>query len=181
MSTRLRLKLIRLGIISVIIFSILHFFGLTAHLLEENFEKNFNYPFEGDIFEQCLLIRQNLRPKVFPINNQTFSIRHINREKCSGQIFLTIVVKSAINHFVRREAIRNSWGTDAEIDGYQIRTIFTLGVDESTHNNRESSIQKLVDLEADEYNDIVQVRFSYKNICENFPLFLHRLDLKIKR
>jgi hypothetical protein len=156
MFARHRLKLFRFGASFIVICFIFHYLGLTAHLFEQSFE-NFSYPFEGDIFDQCFLIRHNFPPEVAPINNQTFSIRHNNEKKCVGDIFLTIVVKSSINHFVRREAIRSSWGVDGVLDGYQIRTVFTLGVDKSTYRGRGSPEQKLVDLEAEANEDIVQV------------------------
>lgn len=154
---RNRLKSNRLGFSFVIVCFFVYYSGLLTQLFEESFDKNFRYPFEGDISDQCFLIRHNLQPEVSPINNQTFSLRHNNERKCFGDIFLTIVVKSTIDHFARRDAIRNSWGVDGVIDGVEIRTVFNLGIYKNTHNERESLNQKLVDIEAEKFNDIIQV------------------------
>lgn len=160
MLSRQQQRVIRLGSFFAFICIIFYYLGLTTRLFEESFDKSFSYPFNGDVFEQCFLIRHNSPPEIPPINNQTFSLRHNNEGTCLGEIFLTIVVKSAINHFGRRDAIRNSWGVDKEFNAVQIRTIFTLGIDKNTHDGRKSSNQKLVDHEAEEFNDIIQVRIA---------------------
>lgn len=70
-----------------------------------------------------------------------------------------IVVKSKVDHFERRNAIRNSWGYERRFSDVLIRTVFSLGIDKETHDGRPSEAQKLVDLEADRYQDIIQVSF----------------------
>ena len=158
MFVRHRVSVIKFGSFLSFTCFVLFYLGLWARLFEKRFD-NFSYPFEGNISHQCHLIRHNLKPEVEPINNQTFTLRNDDKNKCSGEIFLLIIVKSKIDHFTRREAIRNSWGINGELNGVQTRTIFTLGIDKNTHDGRESSEQELVDFESKKFNDLVQVSF----------------------
>jgi Galactosyltransferase len=70
---------------------------------------------------------------------------------------LMIVVKSKIDNFDKRNAIRNSWGFEKRFSDVVIRTVFSLGIDKETYDGRDSAVQKLVDLEAQKYNDVIQV------------------------
>lgn len=72
---------------------------------------------------------------------------------------LLIVVKSKIDNFERRTAIRNSWGFEKRFSDVLIRTVFSLGIDQKTHDGEPSALQKLVDVEADRFGDIVQFNF----------------------
>lgn len=94
-------------------------------------------------------------------------MRNNNEGKCKdefGQIplnpHLLIVVKSKIDHFDRRNAIRNSWGFERRFSDVLIRTVFSLGIDKETHDGERSETQKLVDIEAERYRDIIQVSYS---------------------
>lgn len=155
--------LIRYGCLLVFVCFIFNYFGVLTHLFEENFDKNFHYPFDGDVLSQCYLIRHGQKPEVEPINNQTYSYRHNNDQKCKDEFGtplnpqLIIVVKSKIDHFDKRNAIRNSWGYERRFSDVLIRTVFSLGIDRETHNGLHSENQKLVDLEAERYQDIIQV------------------------
>lgn len=164
---RLFIRLFRYLCFLVTIVFLLEYFGLFTHFFEEKFnEKHFSYPYEGNIGSLCYQIRRGNVPLVEPINNQTYTYRNNNPNKCKDELknglnpHLLIVVKSKNSHFSRRTAIRNSWGYEKRFSDVIIRTIFTLGIDEETHNNeRPSEIQKLVDLEAEKYQDIVQFNF----------------------
>lgn len=69
-------------------------------------------------------------------------------------------VKSKNSNFERRTAIRNSWGYEKRFSDVIIRTVFTLGVDRETlTTERPTDIQKLVDLEAERFQDIIQFNF----------------------
>jgi beta-1,3-galactosyltransferase / beta-1,3-N-acetylglucosaminyltransferase len=72
-----------------------------------------------------------------------------------------IVVKSKINNFDKRNAIRNSWGFEKRFSDVLIRTVFSLGIDKETHDGIPSDVQKLVDDESDRFHDIIQVRQAY--------------------
>lgn len=156
--------LIRYGCSFVFVCFIINYFGVMTHLFEESFSDKFDYPFEGDVLSQCFSIRHGHTPEIEPINNQTFSYRHNNDRKCKDEFGqsplvpqLMIVVKSKIDHFDRRNSIRNSWGFERRFSDVLIRTIFSLGIDKDTHDGKKSAVQKLVDLEAERYNDIIQV------------------------
>ena len=167
--SRLHIKLlIRYGCSFLVISFAFNYFGVLTHLFEEKFKDNFHYPYDGDVLSQCYLLRHGQKPEVEPINNQTFSYRHNNDRKCKDEFgqsplnpHLMIVVKSKIDHFDRRNAIRNSWGFERRFADVMIRTVFSLGIDKETHDGKRSEIQKLVDLEAERYQDIVQVRIFF--------------------
>lgn len=157
--------LIRYGCSFIFICFIFNYFGVLTHLFEENFYENFHYPYDGDVLSQCYLLRHGQKPEVEPINNQTYSCRHNNDRKCKDEFgqspinpHLLIIVKSKNSHFDKRNAIRNSWGFERRFSDVVIRTIFTLGIDQDTHDGNPSEIQKLVDLEAERFQDIIQVR-----------------------
>jgi beta-1,3-galactosyltransferase / beta-1,3-N-acetylglucosaminyltransferase len=159
--------LIRYGSAFVFICFIANYFGLATHLFEESFRDQFSYPFDGNILNSCFAIRHGNPPEFQPINNVTFSYRNINKNKCMDEFAqspllpkLMIVVKSKIDHFDRRNAIRNSWGFEKRFSDVVIRTVFSLGIDKETHDGKDSAVQKLVDLEAQRYNDIIQVSTS---------------------
>lgn len=157
--------LIRYGCASVIACLFCNYFGIFTHIFEESFSSTFDYPFNGDVLSQCYLLRHGQKPEVEPINNQTFSMRNNNGNKCKDEFgksplnpHLIIVVKSKIDHFERRNAIRNSWGFEKRFSDVLIRTVFSLGIDKETHDGMQSENQKLVDLESERYQDIIQVR-----------------------
>ncbi|XP_066476703.1 UDP-GlcNAc:betaGal beta-1,3-N-acetylglucosaminyltransferase 7 isoform X2 [Tiliqua scincoides] len=78
-------------------------------------------------------------------------------EKCSGDIYLLIVVKSIITQHDRREAIRRTWGQEKEVGGKKIRTLFLLGV--ASKEEERANYQKLLDYENRIYGDILQWDF----------------------
>lgn len=171
--------LIRYGCSFIFICFIFNYFGVLTHLFEENFYENFHYPYDGDVLSQCYLLRHGQKPEVEPINNQTYSCRHNNDRKCKDEFgqspinpHLLIIVKSKNSHFDKRNAIRNSWGFERRFSDVVIRTIFTLGIDQDTHDGNPSEIQKLVDLEAERFQDIIQVR---RQIVTDCAIFLHLL------
>lgn len=78
-------------------------------------------------------------------------------EKCKGDIFLLMVVKSVATQHDRREAIRKTWGKDQAVDGKRIRTLFLLG--KSSNEEERLNHQKLVEFEDQIYGDILQWDF----------------------
>lgn len=164
---RLFVKLfIRGGFTLICIVFIVNYFGLLTHFFEESFKENFHYPFDGDVLSQCYLLRHGQKPEVEPINNQTFVYHRNNEKKCMDELgksplnpHLIILVKSKIDNFERRNAIRNSWGFEKRFSDVIVRTVFSLGIDKDTHDGKVSEVQRLVDLEADRFNDIIQFNF----------------------
>lgn len=160
-----RLKLIRYSCLSIVIIFFLNYFGLFLHLLETRFDE-FKYPYDGDVLALCYQLRKGQTFDINPINNQSYTYRHNNENKCRDEtrkflnkIHLIIIVKSRNVHFEKRNAIRSSWGYEKRYSDVLIRTVFSLGIDRETHDGRPSELQKLVDLEAEQYGDIIQFNF----------------------
>lgn len=155
---RFTIKTTLLLIVSIIV---IDFFGLVKHLFELNYYTLFNYPLEGDVLKYAHQVRFNQVPEVAPINFYNYTFLKPAKEKCSsddgGPIVpkITIIVKSALKHFDRRAAIRQSWGFEKRFSDVVMRTVFVLGV--SSDNNKE--LQKHIDVESDQYHDIVQGSF----------------------
>ncbi|XP_053307360.1 UDP-GlcNAc:betaGal beta-1,3-N-acetylglucosaminyltransferase 7-like [Spea bombifrons] len=78
-------------------------------------------------------------------------------EKCQGDIYLLIVVKSIIEQHDRREALRKTWAKEREIDGKKIRTVFLLGTTSPGKDHR--NLQRLIEQEDQIYGDILQWDF----------------------
>ncbi|XP_053166403.1 UDP-GlcNAc:betaGal beta-1,3-N-acetylglucosaminyltransferase 7 [Hemicordylus capensis] len=98
-------------------------------------------------------------------------------EKCNGDIYLLIVVKSVITQHDRREAIRRTWGQEKEVDGKKIRTLFLLGI--ASKEEERANYQKLLDYENRIYGDILQWDFldSFFNLTLKEVHFLKWLDI----
>ncbi|XP_011646027.1 beta-1,3-galactosyltransferase brn [Pogonomyrmex barbatus] len=144
--------------------ALLEFFGAFVHLFEITYDENFVYPYEGNVHEFVNALRRNEKPEVKPINQYTYSFILKQPQKCKDDaddtLRLVYIVKSAIENFDRRIAIRNSWGNEKRFFDVPARTIFVVG----THPDDEEVEAKLK-LEAAIYKDIVQADFvdSYYN------------------
>ncbi|XP_033331593.2 beta-1,3-galactosyltransferase brn [Megalopta genalis] len=169
------IKKIRLTYVCVcigIIF-LLDFFGAFTHFFEVQYDSNFVYPYEGDVHEFVNALRHNEEPKVAPINvyNYTFIIN--NKQKCIEPAYnnyrVVYIVKSAIEHFERRMAIRNSWGFEKRFFDVPSKTVFVIGV-----HLHDSELQAKVEAEAAKYKDIVQGDFIdtyYNNTIKTMMAF----------
>lgn len=137
---------------------LLDFFGAFTHLFEITYDENFAYPYKGNIHELANALRHNERPNVEPINEYKYSFVLHNAQKCTEtgyNIFHVVyVVKTAIEHFERRAAIRKTWGNEKRFFDVPLRTIFLVGV----HPNDEE-LQAKLKIEAAKYKDIVQADF----------------------
>uniref|UniRef100_UPI00398E8046 UDP-GlcNAc:betaGal beta-1,3-N-acetylglucosaminyltransferase 7 n=1 Tax=Pristiophorus japonicus TaxID=55135 RepID=UPI00398E8046 len=78
-------------------------------------------------------------------------------EKCSGDVYLLVIVKSIITQYDRRETIRKTWGREIVMDGKQVKTLFLLGT--SSNGNERSHHQKLLEYENIIHGDILQWDF----------------------
>ncbi|XP_076282787.1 beta-1,3-galactosyltransferase brn [Lasioglossum baleicum] len=154
------IKKIKLKYVCICIGAImlLDFFGAFTHFFEVTYDSNFVYPYEGDVREFVNALRHNEKPKVAPINdyNNTYIIN--NKQKCTDPAYkkyrVVYVVKSAIQNFERRLAIRKSWGFEKRFFDVPSKTVFILGV----HLN-DNELQAKVEAEAAKYKDIIQVDF----------------------
>lgn len=137
---------------------IMTFMGVFTQLIEKDFSTDFHYPVEGDIQASILQIKAEENPQIKPINTFNFSYIKPCTNKCSTiqDPVVLIVIKSAMSHFERRHAIRETWGR--EEDG--ILTVFLLGV------GSNAEVQRRIDEESELYNDIVQSDFldTYYNL-----------------
>lgn len=98
-------------------------------------------------FKQFLLYRHC---RYFPI-----VINH--PEKCKGDIFILMVIKSVATQHDRREAIRRTWGKEQVLNGKRIKTLFLLG--KPPNEEERLNHQKLVEYEDQIYGDILQWDF----------------------
>ncbi|KAF4014044.1 hypothetical protein G4228_005591 [Cervus hanglu yarkandensis] len=101
-------------------------------------------------------------------------------EKCSGDVYLLVVVKSIIAQHDRREAIRQTWGREQESAGRgrgAVRTLFLLG--KASKPEEQSHYQQLLAYEDRIYGDILQWDFldSFFNLTLKEIHFLKWLDI----
>lgn len=157
---RFYIKLIILIFVTVVI---LNLFGVFEHPFEINY-RDFKYPLEGNVLKYAEQLRNNRTPDKSPINNYEYKFKWNPSHVCrSGNDFadikLLFIIKSATGNFKNREAIRNTWGFERRFSDVEIRTVFVVG------NSKRHDIQKLIDVEAQNYEDVVQADFedSYFN------------------
>ncbi|XP_077464242.1 UDP-GlcNAc:betaGal beta-1,3-N-acetylglucosaminyltransferase 7 isoform X1 [Stigmatopora argus] len=86
-----------------------------------------------------------------------FPMLHNHPEKCSGDVYLLMVIKSVATQHDRREVIRNTWGKERVLNGKTIKLLFLLGRP-SNHAERANH-EKLVEYENRIYGDILQWGF----------------------
>ncbi|XP_054015167.1 beta-1,3-galactosyltransferase brn [Hylaeus anthracinus] len=150
--TKLKLKYVCVFISLVIL---LDFFGAFTHFLEVTYDSNFVYPYEGDIHEFVNALRHNEKPAVDPINEYNYTFILNNKEKCVDAAYssyrVVYIVKSAIENFERRSAIRKSWGFEKRFFDVPSKTIFMLGV-----HPYDDEVQTKLEKEAAKYKDIIQ-------------------------
>ncbi|XP_054645154.1 UDP-GlcNAc:betaGal beta-1,3-N-acetylglucosaminyltransferase 7 isoform X1 [Dunckerocampus dactyliophorus] len=105
--------------------------------------------FQGleDTFKQFMLYRHC---RYFPM-----LLNH--PQKCFGEIYLLMVIKSVATQHDRREVIRKTWGKERVINGKRIKTFFLLGKPSS--QAERANHQKLVEYENHIYGDILQWDF----------------------
>lgn len=100
-----------------------------------------------DNFKQFMLYRHC---RYFPM-----TLNH--PEKCTGEIYLLMVIKSVATQHDRREVIRKTWGKEQVVDGKWIKTLFLLG--KPFNEAERANHQKLVEYEDYIYGDILQWDF----------------------
>ncbi|KDR12199.1 Beta-1,3-galactosyltransferase brn [Zootermopsis nevadensis] len=162
LTSRMKIKYITVTVLLIIT---LQYFGVFTHVFELDFYRHFHYPLEGDIQKYVLQLRNVEVPDVAPINMYNYTFISSCNKKCmendySGKLRLVYIVKSAVNHFDRRLAIRSSWGFEKRFSDVPIRTVFLLGV-----NPKNVDLQIGIEKEQQKYGDIVQADFidSYFN------------------
>jgi hypothetical protein len=130
-TSRLKIKYMTVTVLAIIT---LQYFGVFTHIFELDFYTNFSYPLEGDIQKYVLQLRNMETPDIAPINVYNYTFISSCNKKCResdyvGKLRLLYIVKSAVHHFDRRLAIRNSWGFEKRFSDVPIRTVILHGVD----------------------------------------------------
>lgn len=151
--------------VGILLFSLLYVFGVFTHFFELDYYENFQYPLDINLTE-CIELYKNDKPcNTLPINNYNYHFISKCEHKCSmfnkkEQARVVYIIKSALDHFERRLAIRQSWGYEKRFSDVPIVTVFVLGFDP-----KNKDLQKKITNESKKYNDIVQAEFidSYYN------------------
>ncbi|XP_075896386.1 N-acetyllactosaminide beta-1,3-N-acetylglucosaminyltransferase 3-like [Nelusetta ayraudi] len=98
-------------------------------------------------------------------------------DKCGrDEVFLLLVIKSSPGNYERREVLRKTWAKERQISGLWVRRIFISG---TTGGGPEKiRMDKLLELEQQEHNDIIQWDFkdAFINLTLKQALFLEWLD-----
>lgn len=155
---RVRVKYVLLAILGLLV---LDYFGTFTHIFEKDFYTEFHYPLDGDVPHYVYQVRHGHVADTPPLNTFNYTFLYNPKQKCKEDGFdlkpqVVFLVKSAMNHFKRRNAIRSSWGHERRFSDVLIRTVFLLGVASSEES---ASVQNLVDIEAANFEDIVQANF----------------------
>ncbi|XP_054766645.2 uncharacterized protein LOC129273609 [Lytechinus pictus] len=96
-----------------------------------------------------------------PYLNTVLQMVHDHPKYCyndqgrEDKIFILNLVSSLPRHFEARQAIRETWGSQDEILGEKVKTLFVMGL---TQRDTEE-IQKQVQIEDDTNGDIIQAEF----------------------
>ncbi|XP_050049661.1 beta-1,3-galactosyltransferase brn [Dermacentor andersoni] len=116
----------------------------------------FTYPLEVDARELLRALEDGRAPAVRPINScERYRFKIRNDRKCAevnGTVRLLLLVKSALQHRSRRDAIRRSWGFESRFSDVVIRRVFMLGTG-------KPETQDEVDAEYARHKDLVQADF----------------------
>lgn len=102
-------------------------------------------------------LEQNFKKFVLYQHCRHFPMLINHPEKCKGDVFLLMVIKSVATQYDRREAIRKTWGKEQMVAGKRVRTLFLLG--QSANREERQHHQKLVEFENQIYGDILQWDF----------------------
>ncbi|XP_074524514.1 UDP-GlcNAc:betaGal beta-1,3-N-acetylglucosaminyltransferase 7 [Halichoeres trimaculatus] len=78
-------------------------------------------------------------------------------EKCKGDVYLLMVIKSVATQHDRREVIRKTWGKEQVVNGKRIKLLFLIG--KPSNEVERANHQKLVEFEDYIYGDILQWDF----------------------
>uniref|UniRef100_A0A3Q0R9S7 Hexosyltransferase n=1 Tax=Amphilophus citrinellus TaxID=61819 RepID=A0A3Q0R9S7_AMPCI len=94
----------------------------------------------------------------------------------SGDVFLLLVIKSSPANYERREVLRKTWAKERLHNGVWIRRIFISGT--SGGGFEKERLNKLLEVEQREHNDILQWDFSdtFYNLTVKQILFLEWME-----
>ncbi|XP_051232905.1 N-acetyllactosaminide beta-1,3-N-acetylglucosaminyltransferase 3-like [Dicentrarchus labrax] len=102
-------------------------------------------------------------------------------DKCGGagksaDVFLLLVIKSSPGNYDRREVLRKTWAKERLHNGMLIQRLFISGTTSSGFEKKR--LNKLLEVEQREYNDILQWDFSdtFYNLTLKQILFLEWME-----
>ncbi len=155
---RVKLKYLVPGVVALCF--LLDYLGAFTHFFEQDFHKEFEYPLEGNVKKWAEQLKRGAVPDVAPVNKHEYAILKNAKGKCVDgegghyvKLRLAYVVKSAMEHFERREAVRRSWGYERRFSDVPVRTVFLLG------SGDDVGLQAKIEEEARRHGDIVQGDF----------------------
>lgn len=143
--------------------------GLFIRLQELDYQAEFAYPLNVDVKPLADALKFGKVPSRRPIYSHKYNFYKNPEDKCRSmdkshshydQVRLVFLVKSRVDNFARRQAIRRTWGDENQIPDAVIRTVFLIG------NNPDNFLsQGRIEAESTEYLDIIQGDFkdSYYN------------------
>ncbi|CAH0757495.1 unnamed protein product [Diatraea saccharalis] len=167
-----RRKKYKLLIVVCVVIFLCYFFGVSDYINSKSFEDDFDYPLNVDIVPLVDEVLTGMKASVSPINYYPYRFL-TNSGKCNTieKLDLFIVVKSAMQHFGHRTAIRQTYGQEDLIPGRIIKILFFLGVDNRHH---KTELQKHIDEEMIKFKDIIQMDFHdnyYNNTIKTMMSF----------
>lgn len=121
-------------------------------------------------------LEQNFKQFMLYRHCRYFPMLFNHPEKCTGDIYLLMVIKSVATQHDRREVIRKTWGKEQVVDGKRIKTLFLLG--KPSNEAESANHQKLVEYENHIYRDLLQWDFldSFFNLTLKETHFLRWFD-----
>ncbi|XP_045122375.1 beta-1,3-galactosyltransferase 1-like [Portunus trituberculatus] len=107
-------------------------------------------------------VKKRGRNKELPANPHDYHMMINKANLCAGEeaIWLLVMVSSAVPNFLRRRAIRDTWGSSGALSPSNAKLVFLLA------NPNDSELQRQVVEESRTYGDILQEDFvdSYMNL-----------------
>ena len=106
-----------------------------------------------------------------------------NASVCSGDIFLLILVNSALEHKKEREVIRETWGSVKEYSGAQIRTVFLVGEFTQPKTKSTWQLNERLKAESDTHGDLIKGNFvdNYANLTYKTVMGLYWVNIYCSR
>ena len=112
-------------------FLVADYCGIIIRLHEEDYFNGFDYPLEGNIDIFIRELESGLKPSTKPFDTHNYNFVIKNEQKCdvknygdntikNSKLHLVNIVKSAINNFENRDAIRETWGAERQFEGLSL-------------------------------------------------------------
>jgi len=156
-----RVKAKHLLIFCLSIYILSDYFGVIKYFQQSSYDTEFVYPYHGDVLSLVSQLKSGNQPKIKPVYEHDYFLYKSCNSRCLSedeshytQLRLVFLVKSAIEHRDRRDAIRKTWGYERRFSDVSIRTVFLVG-----HSPYDANIEGNLDKESKKHRDIVQGSF----------------------